>query len=95
MAGAEDDNAWMRDGAGELEAELAARQAELEQSARSRGGRGGGAAAGSAPAAAGGGFDAQQLAEQFKVGRAASTCSFGSTAERWCNVEGWLAARSP
>ena len=71
MAGAEDDDGWMRDGAGELEAELAARQAELEQSARSsggkRGGSGGTTAAGSAAAAGGGDFDAQQLAERFKV----------------------------
>lgn len=72
MAGAEDDAGWMRDGAGELEAELAARQAELEQSARSGGSRGGAAAAGSA-APGDGGFDAQQLAERFKVTGAAST----------------------
>ncbi|KAK9825639.1 hypothetical protein WJX81_002609 [Elliptochloris bilobata] len=57
MAGAEDDDAWMSAGAGELAAELAAREAE-------QGGfRGGGATDARAQAA----FDPEQMAERVKA----------------------------
>lgn len=53
MQGAEDDDSWMRDGAAELERELAARQKEME-----------GAAGGKT---ASNGFDPQDLVERMKV----------------------------
>ncbi len=65
-----DDDAWMRDGAGELERELTQRQAELDAhggGAGSRKKKGSGDAS-SAAAAGEEGFDAQRLADQFKVG---------------------------
>lgn len=52
MQGAEDDDSWMRDGADDLERELAARQAEL---------------AGKPAASSGNGFDPDGLAQRFKV----------------------------
>jgi len=53
MQGAEDDDSWMRDGAAELERELAARQKEME-----------GAAGGKTTST---GFDPQELADRMKV----------------------------
>ena len=57
MAGAEDDDAWMTTGADELDAELAAREAE-------QGAPPGGTGAGGRAAPA---FDPEQMAERVKV----------------------------
>lgn len=53
MQGAEDDDSWMRDGAAELERELAARQAEMDPSASEK--------------QPGTSFDPEDLAERMKV----------------------------
>ena len=52
MQGAEDDDSWMRDGADDLERELAAREKEM---------------AGSDAASSGNAFDPENLAQRFKV----------------------------
>ena len=52
MQGAEDDDSWMRDGADDLERELAAREREMR---------------GEQAASSGTGFDPDTLAQQFKV----------------------------
>ena len=73
MAGAADDDAWMGDGAGELERELTARQAQMDAS-RTAGsgakitGNTSSGEPGQGEAAEGAAFDAQRLADQFKVG---------------------------
>ena len=53
MQGAEDDDSWMRDGAAELERELAARQAEMDPSTSEK-----------LPSTT---FDPENLAERMKV----------------------------
>ena len=52
MQGAEDDDSWMRDGADDLERELAAREKEM---------------AGPGGASTGNGFDPENLAQRFTV----------------------------
>ena len=52
MQGAEDDDLWMRDGAGDLERELAARESEMT---------------GTQAASSGTDFDPDSLAQRFKV----------------------------
>ena len=52
MQGAEDDDSWMRDGADDLDRELAAREKEM---------------GGPDAASSGNGFDAENLAQRFKV----------------------------
>lgn len=52
MQGAEDDDSWMRDGADDLERELAAREREM---------------AGADAASSGNGFNPENLAQRFNV----------------------------
>lgn len=63
MQGAEDDDSWMRDGAGELERELAAREKEMT---------------GTQAASSGNEFDPDSLAQRFKVWISLLLCLFST-----------------
>ncbi len=60
MQGAEDDDSWMRDGAGDLERELAAREQEMT---------------GAQAASSGTDFDPDSLAQRFRVRTCHYRCS--------------------